>query len=60
MRARIQAHWGPPERSRYVLDWQGEPVFVIPRMRVGTLAVLPQPPREETLRLGQNPFMHKS
>lgn len=60
VRARIQAHWGPPERSRYVLDWQGEPVFVIPRMRVGTLAVLPQPPREETLRLGQNPFMHKS
>ncbi|MGL6203439.1 MAG: cobaltochelatase subunit CobN, partial [Giesbergeria sp.] len=50
----------PPERSRYVLDWQGVPVFVIPRMRVGTLAVLPQPPREETLRLGQNPFMHKS
>lgn len=60
VRTRIEAHWGPPERSRYLLDWQGERVFVIPRLRHGHLAVLPQPPREETLRLGQNPFMHKS
>lgn len=60
VRQRIVARWGEPQRSRYVVDWQGQPVFVIPRLRVGNLAVLPQPPREETLRLGQNPFMHKS
>ncbi len=60
VRARIEAHWGPPERSRYLLDWQGERVFAIPRLQRGHLAVLPQPPREETLRLGQNPFMHKT
>lgn len=60
VRDRMQAHWGPPERSRYVVQWQGEPVFVVPRMQVGQWAVLPQPPREETLHRGQNPFMHKN
>jgi cobaltochelatase CobN len=60
VRERMNAHWGPPGQSRYVVDWQGEKVFAIPRLQVGHLAVLPQPPREETLRLGQNPFMHKS
>jgi cobaltochelatase CobN len=60
VRQRIAAHWGPPETSRYVVDWQGEPVFVIPRLQLGNVAVLPQPPREETLHRGQNPFAHKS
>lgn len=60
VRERMNAHWGTPGQSRYVVDWQGEKVFAIPRLQVGRLAVLPQPPREETLRLGQNPFMHKS
>lgn len=60
VRERMNAYWGTPEKSRYVVDWQGEKVFAIPRLQVGHLAVLPQPPREETLRLGQNPFMHKS
>ena len=60
VRERIEAQWGPPERSRYVLTWQGQKVFVIPRLQRGRLAVLPQPPREETLHQGQNPFMHRS
>ena len=60
VRDRINAHWGPPEKSRYVVNYQGQPVFVIPRLQVGQLSVLPQPPREETLHRGQNPFMHKS
>ncbi len=60
VRERMNAHWGAPEKSRYMVEWQGEKVFAIPRLQIGNLAVLPQPPREETLRLGQNPFMHKS
>lgn len=60
IRQRIEAQWGAPERSRYVVSWQGQRVFVIPRLRVGKLSVLPQPPREETLHQGQNPFMHRS
>jgi cobaltochelatase CobN len=60
VRERILSHWGPPEKSRYVLEWQGRKVFVIPRLQQGSLSVLPQPPREETLHLGQDPFMHRS
>lgn len=60
VRARIVERWGEPEQSRYVVQWKGESVFVIPRLQVGHLSVLPQPPREETLYFGQNPFMHRS
>jgi len=60
VRQRVVGQWGEPEKSPYVVDWQGQKVFVIPRLRVGKLSVLPQPPREETLRSGQNPFMHRS
>jgi cobaltochelatase CobN len=57
---RVEAQWGAPASSRYVRRWQGQAVFVIPRLRVGRLSVLPQPPREETLHQGQSPFMHRS
>ena len=60
VRQRIEGQWGPAARSRYVVQWQGASVFVVPRLQVGNLSVLPQPPREETLRQGQNAFMHRS
>ncbi|MDR7333686.1 cobaltochelatase subunit CobN [Roseateles asaccharophilus] len=60
LRQRIQAQWGAPASSRYVIEHQGRKVFVIPRLQRGNLSVLPQPPREETLKRGQDPFMHKS
>ncbi|MGQ3055292.1 MAG: cobaltochelatase subunit CobN, partial [Roseateles sp.] len=60
LRQRIQAQWGAPGSSRYVVAHQGRPVFVIPQLQLGHLSVLPQPPREETLKRGQDPFMHKS
>ncbi|WP_028996765.1 cobaltochelatase subunit CobN [Azohydromonas australica] len=59
-RERIEAQWGAPASSRYVVAWRGQRVFVIPRLQAGALAVLPQPPREETLRQGQDPFMHRN
>jgi cobaltochelatase CobN len=40
-RARIEARWGAPEDSPYVIDGR----FAIPHLRVGNLAVLAQPPR---------------
>ncbi len=49
--ARIEAHWGPPERSSLLRDVGGERAFVIPRVRMGGadghVVVLPQPPRQE-------------
>nr|WP_316640950.1 cobaltochelatase subunit CobN [uncultured Roseateles sp.] len=60
LQQRITARWGEPSSSRYVVDTGRDRVFVIPRLQRGSLSVLPQPPREETLRQGQDPFMHKS
>lgn len=40
-RDEIVARWGAPERSRWVRDG----AFVIPRLMLGKLAILPQPPR---------------
>jgi len=60
LQQRINARWGEPASSRYVVDTGRERVFVIPRLQRGALSVLPQPPREETLRQGQDPFMHKN
>lgn len=60
LQQRINGQWGEPARSRYIVSHEGRPVFVIPRLQRGGLSVLPQPPREETLRRGQDPFMHKN
>lgn len=45
---RIRASWGEPERSPWVARLQGQDGFVIPRMKLGRLVVLPQPMRGET------------
>jgi cobaltochelatase CobN len=37
--------WGQPETDRAVREIDGERRFVIPRLALGNLAVLPQPPR---------------
>lgn len=47
VRARIEAHWGPPEKSHWLAEVDGEPHFVIARMRLGNLLVMPQPARGE-------------
>lgn len=47
VRAQLQERWGAPERSSMVLTHLGQPGFVIPRLRLGHLALLPQPPRGE-------------
>lgn len=43
----LQARWGAPERSSMVIRQNGEAWFVIPRLKLGHLALLPQPPRGE-------------
>lgn len=44
---RIEAYWGPPEKSTMLRPVAGEPAFVIPRVRFGNVVVLRQPPRFE-------------
>ena len=43
----LQARFGPPERSAMVVQHQGQAQFVIPRLRLGQLVLLPQAPRGE-------------
>ncbi|MCX8016865.1 MAG: cobaltochelatase subunit CobN, partial [Rhodocyclaceae bacterium] len=47
VRAELLARYGEPEKSAWTIRRQGEHFFVIPRYRIGNLAILPQPPREE-------------
>lgn len=47
VRQQLQARWGEPERSSMVIRQNGEAWFVIPRLKLGHLALLPQPPRGE-------------
>lgn len=43
---RIEAAWGAPERSPLLRTVQGKPAFVIPRVALGHVVVLPQPLRQ--------------
>ena len=43
----LRARWGEPEKSSMVLHRGGQAVFVVPRLMLGKVAVLPQPPRGE-------------
>lgn len=47
VRSRIDARWGKPEESAMVMNIDGEPRFVIPRLALGHLVAMPQPPRGE-------------
>lgn len=48
VRKRIDAYWGQPEKSPWVVQREdGITGFVIPRLKLGRLVVLPQPPRGE-------------
>lgn len=62
VQARIMQHWGSPETSQYIVSHQGQRVFVIPRLQIGNLRVLPQPPRSEMARVGagDKAFAHKT
>ncbi len=43
----ITTRFGPPEQSSMVVKRGGEAFFVIPRLKLGNVAILPQPPRGE-------------
>ena len=47
MQDTLRARWGEPEASSMVLRREGEAVFVVPRLMLGKVAILPQPPRGE-------------
>lgn len=51
VRQRILDRWGAPSTSAYFARWAGEPGFVVPRMRLGQLVVMPQMSRGESMAM---------
>ncbi len=47
VRRPVMQHWGPPEQSSWLARRQGVQGFVIPRLQLGRLIVLPQPQRSD-------------
>ncbi|MEG3060910.1 MAG: cobaltochelatase subunit CobN [Comamonas sp.] len=47
VRADVTRRWGAPAASDMVIQHQGQPVFVIPRLQLGKAVLLPQPPRSD-------------
>ena len=47
VRADVEQRWGAPEKSAWIARKDGVPGFVIPRMKLGHLVVMPQPSRGE-------------
>ena len=45
VQAALRERWGEPEASSMVLRLGGQAVFVVPRLMLGKIALLPQPPR---------------
>lgn len=43
----LQQRWGAPEQAANVLKIKGEPHFIIPRLQLGQLLLMPQPPRAQ-------------
>lgn len=47
VRKEVEGHFGQPEQSPWVVNYKGQQGFVIPRMALGNLVVMPQPGRGE-------------
>ncbi len=60
VRRDIESRWGQPEQSLLVLDREGEARFVIPRLELGRLAILPQPPRGERWEPAEKAIYHSA
>lgn len=49
IREPITQRWGSPEQANLLLSESGQQFFAIPRLQLGNLVLLPQPPRGERL-----------
>ena len=57
-RAEIDRHWGAPEKSPWIARHEGRSGFVIPRLKLGRLVVLPQMPRGEIADDSEKKLFH--
>ena len=56
----MKARWGEPERSSMVVRQGGQAWFVIPRLKLGHVSLLPQPPRGERGEDKEKALYHSS
>ncbi|WP_119965076.1 cobaltochelatase subunit CobN [Simplicispira lacusdiani] len=57
---KLRERWGEPEASSMVLNQGGQRVFVVPRLMLGKIAILPQPPRGEKWEPKEKALYHSS
>ena len=55
---RINRGWGTPEESQWLAMREGEMGFIIPRLQLGNLTILPQPPRGMIVMDGMEEMEH--
>ena len=60
VRQELHARFGPPEKSAMAIRRKGEDFFVIPRVKFGNVAVLPQPPRGEKWENKEKALYHST
>lgn len=60
VRQELHARFGPPEKSSMAIRRKGEDFFVIPRVKFGNVAVLPQPPRGEKWENKEKALYHST
>ena len=48
VRAAVTGRFGDPEKSAMAAEVDGQRVFVVPRLKLSNVTILPQPPRGET------------
>lgn len=53
VRQRITTHWGAPEKSHFVAKVNGTVGFVVPRLKLGHLVVMPQTQRGEAATMDE-------
>ena len=58
VRERVSGHWGAPEDDPMLAGEGSERYFVIPRMRLGNLVLMPQPPRGRVGEAAEKAIYH--
>lgn len=56
----LRARWGEPEKSSMVIHDQGAAWFIVPRLKLGNITLLPQPPRGERWEEQEKALYHST
>jgi cobaltochelatase CobN len=60
LREPVLARWGAPEKSAMAYRQHGEDGFVIPRLQIGKITLMPVPPRGERLEDNEAAIYHST